>query len=307
MTMIVGYAPDERGGAAVLDLAAMLARASGDDLLVACVVPAPWAPGMARIDAEYRRALDDIADRALNRAREDLETGVPATFVRHDARSAPVGLLELAEQHAADLVVLGSSSAGLFGHIALGSVSDRLLHSSPVPLALATRGFRAKPEVAVDRVTVAYGQSSMAESLVVAAGSVAARTGAALRIASFAVWSRPEYPTTLGTDSEDLVMQEWSAKVGAAASAALAQVRELATVPHEVEIVVGRGRSWAQAIDDIGWDEGDVLVVGSSELGPAARVFLGSRATKILRHSPVPVVVVPRGRAEELAEQAPRS
>jgi nucleotide-binding universal stress UspA family protein len=306
MTMVVGYAPDIRGGAAVLDLATMLARASSDDLLVACVVPAPWVPGMARIDAEYRSALDDLADRALERAREDLDPGVPATFVRHDARSAPVGLLELAELHAAELVVLGSSSAGLFGHIALGSVSDRLVHSSPVPLALATRGFRVGPAVSVDRVTVAYGQSSPAEKLVVAAGAFAARTGAALRIASFAVWSRPEFPSTLGTDSEDLVMQEWSGTVGAAANAALAQVRELAAVPRELEIVVGRGDSWAQAIDDVGWDEGDVLVVGSSQLGPAARVFLGSRATKILRNSPVPVVVVPRGRAEQLADQAPR-
>ena len=68
-----------------------------------------------------------------------------------------------------------------------------------------------------------------------------------------------------------------------------------------VETVIGRGASWAEAIDDIGWDDGDVLVVGSSDLGPVAQVFLGSRATKILRHSPVPVFVVPRGRAEELA------
>jgi nucleotide-binding universal stress UspA family protein len=44
-----------------------------------------------------------------------------------------------------------------------------------------------------------------------------------------------------------------------------------------------------------------VIVVGSSDLGPIAQVFLGSRATKILRHSPVPVFVVPRGRSEEPA------
>ena len=31
-----------------------------------------------------------------------------------------------------------------------------------------------------------------------------------------------------------------------------------------------------------------MLVVGSSDLGPVAQVFLGSRATKILRHAPVP-------------------
>ena len=65
--------------------------------------------------------------------------------------------------------------------------------------------------------------------------------------------------------------------------------------------MIGRGTGWGEAIDDVGWDEGDVLVVGSSDLGPVAQVFLGSRATKILRHSPVPVFVVPRGRAETLA------
>jgi nucleotide-binding universal stress UspA family protein len=47
-----------------------------------------------------------------------------------------------------------------------------------------------------------------------------------------------------------------------------------------------------------------VLVVGSSSIGPVARVFLGSRSSKIVRHSPVPVVVVPRGTAAELAEEA---
>jgi hypothetical protein len=38
--------------------------------------------------------------------------------------------------------------------------------------------------------------------------------------------------------------------------------------------------------------------------GPIARVFLGSRATKIVRHSPVPVMVVPRGVVAELADEA---
>ena len=48
------------------------------------------------------------------------------------------------------------------------------------------------------------------------------------------------------------------------------------------------------ALDDVEWRDGDVLVVGSSAAGPAARVFLGSHGSKIVRHAPVPVVVVPR-------------
>src|SRR6186713_97136 len=111
MTILVGYAPDERGKAG-LYLASMLARSADVDLVVACVLPAPWVPGMARIDAEYREELDRAADRALEQARAYLVPGVPATFVRHAARSAPAGLLELAKDREANLIVLGSSSQG---------------------------------------------------------------------------------------------------------------------------------------------------------------------------------------------------
>jgi nucleotide-binding universal stress UspA family protein len=299
MTMIVGYAPDERGKAA-LHLASMLARSADDDLVVATVVPAPWIPGMAKVDAEYREYLDETAADALERARANLPGDVPATFVRHSSRSGPVGLLELAEEHGANVIVLGSSSHGPFGHIVLGSVTDRLVHSSPVTLALAPRGYRCKPDQKVVRATAAYGGSTGADDLVVAAATVAARTGASLRIASFAVWARPAYTTTLGTDSEDDVLQEWTTTMERAAGNAVDAVEGLSAVPP-VEAVIGRGSSWSEAIDDVGWDEGDVLVVGSSELGPVAQVFLGSRATKILRHSPVPAFVVPRARAETLA------
>jgi len=225
---------------------------------------------------------------------------VSATFVPHSARSAAVGLVELAEEHGANVIVLGSSSHGSYGHVALGSVTDRLVHSSPVTLCFAPRGFRSRPGLEVTRATAAYGGSAGADDLVIAAATVAARTGASLRIASFAVWARPAYTTRLGTDSEDDVLSEWTSTMQQAASRAVAQVEDLDPAPP-VETVIGRGSSWAEALDDVAWGEGDVLVVGSSELGPVAQVFLGSRATKILRHSPVPVFVIPRSRAETLA------
>jgi nucleotide-binding universal stress UspA family protein len=301
MTLIVGYAPDERGKTA-LHLASMLARSSGDELVVCSVIPAPWAPGMARIDAEYRNHLNQIADAALESARRILQDDIPARFERHSARSAPAGLLEVAKQYDANMIVLGSSSAAGFGHIGLGSVNDWLVHRSPVALALAPRGFRCRPGARVKRVTAAYGGSASAENLVVAAARVAAAVGASLRIASFAVWTRPPYTTRLGTDSEDELLREWMTDLERTAGATLEQVEELAKVPRQIETVIGRGESWEEAIDDVGWDDDDVLVVGSSAVGPIAQVFIGSRATKILRNSPVPVVVVPHGRAEELAK-----
>ena len=279
MTITVAYAPDERGKTA-LHLASMLARSFGDELVVCSVIPAPWVPGMARIDAEYRKELDEIADQALALARKKLPGDVSARFERHSARSAPAGLLEVAKQNDAFMIVVGTSSAGVFGHISLGSVTNRLLHSSPVAIALAPRGFRSQPGAKVKRVTAAYGGSASEESLLLAAARVAAQVGASLRIASFAVWSRPAYTTRLGTDSDDLVLQEWITDLQKSAHAALEQVEELAKVPRQVETVVGHGESWEEAIDDVDWGDDDVLVVGSSPVGRIAQVFLGSRGAK---------------------------
>jgi len=70
-----------------------------------------------------------------------------------------------------------------------------------------------------------------------------------------------------------------------------------------LEFVIGHGRDWAEAFDDVEWRADDMLMIGSSESGPIARVFLGSRATKIVRHAPVPVLIVPRGAAKELSRE----
>jgi nucleotide-binding universal stress UspA family protein len=303
MSLLVAFAPDGRGRA-VLHLATMLARSADDDLVVCAVVPAPWYPSPARVDAEYRDYLQQAAERALDGARGRLPADIPATFVVHHARSAPAGLLEVAEEHDASLIVVGSSSAGGVGHVTLGSASSRLLHSSPIPVAVAPRGFRSRPDARVARVTAAFGGSEGAESLVVAAAGVSAGVGAGLRLASFVVRARPPYTSGVGTEADEAMVAEWVKEIEAAGRAALEKVSDLPAVPRELEIVVGRGETWEEALEDVEWQEGDVLVVGSSSIGPVARVFLGSRATKIVQHSPVPVVVVPRGAVAELADEA---
>ena len=302
MTIVVGYAPDERGRAG-LELAAMLARSARDQLVVCTVVPAPWIPGVGRIDEEYQAYLDDLAQQALDQARADLDTDVQATYSALHARSVPSGLLAVAEQHEATTIVLGSSSAGIFGHVALGSVSDNLLHRSPFPVGVATRGFRCGPDGKVTRVTVAYGGSEQADDLVVAASVVAGRMGASVRLASFAVRPLPPYTAGVGRLADDALVGEWAASLEAAGQKALQQAKDLDPVPHPLEVVIGYGRDWDGALDDIEWRDGDILAVGSSAVGLAAQVFLGSRAAKIVRHSPVPVVVVPRAAAQELAGQ----
>ena len=299
--MLVAYAPDGHGRA-VLHLASMLARSAGDDLLLCAVVPGYWPPSPARVDAEYQAHLDRTAEDALAAARERLPEDVSVTTLVHRARSTPAGLIEVAEERDATVIVAGSSPAGGAGSVTLGSVTTRLLHSSPVAVALAPRGFRAPAEARVTRVTAAFGGSG--DDLVVGAAGVAARVGATLRLASFAVRPRAPYTVAVGREADDSAVGEWVAEIKTAQQEVLERVHDLPSVPDECDAVVGRGESWEDALEDVEWADGDVLVVGSSSIGPIARVFLGSRSAKIVQHAPVPVVVVPRGVVAELAGEA---
>lgn len=66
------------------------------------------------------------------------------------------------------------------------------------------------------------------------------------------------------------------------------------SVVHDAGLVTAP--RWRQTVDSFGWRPGDLLAVGSSEHSRLASVFPGSTATRILRHSPAPVVILPAGR-----------
>ena len=274
-----------------LNLAALLARSSGEDLVVCVVAPSPWLPGVVREDAAFQSQIDDMTDGALAQARAELPPDVSASFTTVKARSIPTGLEAVAGQYQANLIAVGSSAAGLFGHISLSSIADRLLHSSPIPVALAPRGFRSGDADRVDRVTVAYTGTEQSDSLLRAAAQLGGQFGAPIRLASFAVQPAPPVTAMFRTESAEVVA-EWRATIEAAARRVLGDTKE-----PGAGVVIGHGGDWATALNDVEWHDGDLLVIGSSESRPVAHVFVGSRAAKVIRHTPVPVLIVPRGAA----------
>jgi nucleotide-binding universal stress UspA family protein len=305
MSVVVGVAPDGRSTDAVR-LAATLARAAGEDLVLATVVPAHWPPGVGRIDAEYQAYLGGVARAALDHARAEVPPEVSVTERAVHARSVPRGLIE-AVGDASSLLVIGSSHAGPLGRVSLGSVGEHLLHSCSAPVALVPRGYRCAAGAAVARVTAAFAGDAESADLVVAAAGLAQRVGAVLRMASFAVRPAPPRTIAVGPHIEDAVVDEWVAHIEKEQRRVLELVAGLPVAPRTDTAVIGRGHDWAGALADVEWADGDVLVVGSSTAGPLERVFLGSRASKIIRNAPVPVVALPRGAVEELADAAERA
>lgn len=296
MTILVGYPPNRRAKG-VLSLAGMLARSSGEDVVVCTVIPSPWISTITGENPEYRSYVDEVADAALQHAREDLPADVSAQFITIEARSIAGGLIDAAEQHNANMIVVGSAM-GVIEHVTVSSIADRLLHSAPIPIAVATRGFRATGGT-VTRLTLAFSGDEHSKVQVAAAETLATHLGAEFRLASFAV----QLAAPAGIRAPliaQTVLDTWLTAIRTAANDAIRA--DPASAERKPDLVIGQGDDWEDALDDIDWDPTDLLVIGSSAAGPLSRVFLGSRATKIIRNTPVPVIAIPRAAAAELAE-----
>lgn len=300
MTTIVAYQPGVAGLEA-LRLGAFVARSTGSRLLVAMVLATPSAPSVARVDFQYTSLLRQQLVGEIEQAERDTPDDVEAEFRIHDARSVPSGLVELAEKEDADVIVVGNASRGVLGRVSLGSVTNHLVHSSPVPIALAPRGFHVGAQDRVTRVNAAYGGVAGKTGLVLAAAGLCAEMGAELRLTSFSLRSR-----SITTDliAEEELRATVTADVRENAAQALSEVTSLPHAPRVADTTVGFGEDWADAIEHVEWDTGDVLVVGSSDMGPGQRVFLGSTGMRIVHESPVPVVVVPGGAVQTLVDRA---
>ena len=158
---------------------------------------------------------------------------------------------------------------------------------------LAPRGYRAGPTSGIDRVTIGYAGSTSEAHVAVVGARLAETMGASVRAVSFAV--RPPMRLYGGVEesADDLVTDRWVARTKDALRAEVGVVDAALGDRLAQSLVVGEGVSWGKAMCDVDWRDGDLLVIGPSLSAPAARLFLGSRASKIVRSAPAPVFMVP--------------
>ena len=221
---------------------------------------------------------DNVADQAtksLERVVEQIRGDLDTAWWCTSRRRFPRGLTELVDQHGADLVVVGSSSSGLLGRVALGSVTERLVHTAKVPVAIAPRGYPLSP-VPVQRLTAAYGGAADAVGLITTSAELAKKWSVRLRIASFTVRPVTMYGGSIERSAENLVVKQWTRKTMDAALEQLEDARRQVEVP-DVDVVIGAGTDWRDAVDGIAWQSGDLLLLGSGAAGPVSQVFLGRR------------------------------
>ncbi|BBX97087.1 universal stress protein [Mycobacterium lacus] len=295
MTVVVGYRAGKIGLSG-LQLAVRAARTLRTSLTVATIVGKPWlTPPLA----EYQHWADQLAADSATEARRylrELADGVDVTYQHRAHRSVSGGLIEVVEETDAEVLVLGSLPGALpglgalpgRGGVVIGSTAGRLLHSSPVPVAISPSGYRAHTG-SFTRLTCAY--AATAESIGVLRRCIdfAEEVQLPVRVITFAVRGRTMYPPEVGLDAEDSILDAWATQ----AREILENLKTEGIVGENVVLQVVTGNSWEEALHAAEWDDGEILALGTSPGGEIRRVFLGSRATKIIRHSPIPVLVLP--------------
>jgi nucleotide-binding universal stress UspA family protein len=171
------------GGRDAISLGRMLARTGDVTLTVCVVVPQTWDyPSPARVDAEYAAFLNQYTEDVIAEAREFLGDAVRAEYTSTSASSTTEGLIATATETGATLVALGSAQHGPLGRFTVGGIANEMLHISPVPVALAPRGYRPSSDARLRRVTCAFSGSTQSRSAFDAAVQLSRRHHVPLRL-----------------------------------------------------------------------------------------------------------------------------
>lgn len=281
--LTVGYLATPSGHDGVV-LAAAIARATGAGIDLVCVVhPVPYDghPGIE----QYQARLESQAAHWLREGAALVPEGIDTRAVVVVNDSFTAGLIEVAEQSQAKMIVVGGTGDGVISRHTLGTVSTELLHSSPLPVALAPRGYADRTGVALDMVTVAVPVAPSASDPLPFAVDLAEAAHLDLRLISL---------VSLDAPVEDATSRSARARQVQVVRDLLDEVRAAVCADLDIEVLVADGPTLDDALDNLTWDQNDLVAVGSGHLGADNRVFLGSTAARILRRTTAPVLVVPR-------------
>jgi nucleotide-binding universal stress UspA family protein len=213
--------------------------------------------------------------------------GAPAEMIVAEAKAIGV-----------DLIAMSTRRESALARGILGSVTDRVLHSTAIPLLIL------QPEDITDEsigagfirhIVVPLDGSELSETAVGPATEIARATGA--EIVFTEVVKLPIYGMDMGgvgfgavhsAEAMDTQIQEEAA---AEYLKAFVENAETAGIKARAEVRVGNPS--IQIVDEVAADEGSIIVMATHGAGGIKRWVIGSVTDKAIRSAHRPVLVIP--------------
>ena len=214
-------------------------------------------------------------------------------------------ILREAAEFSADCIVLGSHGRKGLPRFLLGSIAEKVLRASPIPICVVKATTPGAPTSSLERVAIAsdLGPSSAAATEVFA-GLVDGTGARGLVVHAFskaAAWSAAPLPAPYlegaywGVTLQSEEIEKHLHELRAQRETDLENLSTtLAKSGSVFETVLIDGEPWEEIANLVASKEIDLLVLGTKHPGVLERMTIGSAAEKILRSVDCPVLVVPQ-------------
>ena len=288
----------------VIPLAHALTVAIHGELTLAQVVLEPWLASTPKDVPALPALMEQAAKYHLDNLALPLGAGVVETLV---LRGDPVDqLLALALERQPALFVMSTHGHGGLGRLLMGSVADKVMRGSPVPVLLV-RGTARLP-VTLERLLVALDGSTVAERALPLVVELAQATGASVRLVRVVM---PFVNSLAALAPETIFLRQ--AQFDEIDEQALAEARDYLEriaaplreqgIRVECHVRYGTTRDELLLAAEQAEYAADLIVATTHGWGGLRRWAIGSVVTELVQRAPCPVLVVPSaGLAAETAD-----
>jgi len=251
----------------------------------------PMKAAAADLGAEGRREAEVVAARGADLAEEAGFDAIPVA-ARGRPKAWPT-LLELAKQHEAAAIVVGSRGLGGVTSALLGSVSSGVLDHAHLPVLIVPP---LNEPAAPGPVVIGYDGSEHSDAAVRAAGRLLKVRETVLQtvwlsrqaVSPVALVGAPVVVVSKAAEEVDRAVREATERVADhGAQLAAAQGLEV-----NAEAVHGDGPAWRTLLATADAHRAAAVVVGSRGKSAFGAALVGSVSRALVHHAPAPVLVV---------------
>ena len=230
-----------------------------------------WLRGSGEADSEA--AWPDLY--ALSITQEQIESSVPSEVI-----------IDYTENEEIDLVVMGTHGRRGIDRMLFGSVTEEVVRRAPCPVFTVRSGAEGAPDKAVRRVLAPVDFSEASEAAVHHAKEIALTYGAEINLLH--VVEEPLYPAAYGMEPINFPTQDVVDQVEK-------QLGDLVReeIGYEHTLIEARvGHPPTAILDYVEDNDVDLIVIATRGRTGLERMLLGSVTERVLRRSPVPVLIV---------------
>lgn len=272
-----------------------LARQAKADLHVLHVLETDFATLLPPVDAvpdaeRWVRTARTHAEQLMEEfVAEVSTTEVRVTSEVLEAPTAAPAILEQAEAHHVDTLILGTHGRRGLRRLVLGSVAEevaRLAQCSVFTVTPRCSAEAPKPQ----EILVAVDFSSLADRVLAEARNLAREYDAHVTVLHAV--PQPYYPPEYAAVAGEALVQSMPEMLTSAREVLEERVEALGSFPRGCDVEAAAGRAGAAIVERAEFHEADLIVQGSRGLSGVKHLVLGSVADHVVRCAPCPVLTL---------------